>query len=140
LGEARQALQAIGSELVELPFDHSPLWMLQSRAGWLDETSIAGPSVRLIPSFDTYLLGYNNRDLTVDPRHFQQVNAGGGIIHASVLVDGRAVGSWRINRKKASLEVAVEPYDAFPKGIEEGLEAEVASLGQFYNLPVALIK
>ena len=139
IGEARRAWEAISSELVELRFTGSPLWMLPSRAAWLDEPLPPGPSVRLLPAFDTYLLGYRTRDLTVEPRHFQQVNAGGGIIHPTVLFDGRAGGSWRINRRKASLEVVAEPYKVFPPGIRPGLEAEVASLGQYFGVPAKLI-
>jgi hypothetical protein len=43
-----------------------------------------------------------------------------------VLVDGRAVATWRLQR---SGEVTVQPFDTVPGG--EALEAEVADIGRF---------
>ena len=51
-----------------------------------------GPStVRLLPHFDPYLLGYAGRDHAVPPRHRRRVWTGGGYVLPTVVRDGQAV-------------------------------------------------
>jgi hypothetical protein len=95
--------------------------------------------VRLLPRFDVYLLGYHNRDFALPRQHAKRVNAGGGILHPTVLVDGRVVGTWKSKLKKNSLEVVVEPFEALASEMAQGLEAEVADLGRFQEVLAKLV-
>ncbi|MCF2525772.1 winged helix DNA-binding domain-containing protein [Yinghuangia soli] len=52
------------------------------------------PDMRLIPAFDNYLVAYRTRELAVPAAYEKQVWPGGGIIRATVLADGLAVGTW----------------------------------------------
>ena len=55
-----------------------------------------GPStVRLLPHFDPYLLGYAGRDHAVPPRHRRRVWTGGGYVLPTVVRDGQAVATWK---------------------------------------------
>jgi hypothetical protein len=132
--DVRRAWQALSEELLEVEYNGVRLWMLKTNAGWLDEAGAALVPVRLLPAFDTYLLGYRSRDLAIDPRDFRRVNAGGGIIHAVALVNGVAAAAWRINRRRGGLEVAVEPFAELDSAALPGLEAEVADLGRFLGV------
>ncbi len=108
----------------------------RSRAGWLDEMDSSMMSARLLPAFDTSLLGYRQRDWAVDPRHAKRVNAGGGIIHPVILVNGRAAGTWRTRRQRGALEVILTPFDGLPSASLPELESETAGLGRFLGVPV----
>jgi len=66
--EARTAWKFIVDQLIEVEVAGRPAWMLKTQAAWLDEPPARHPIVRLLPSFDTYLLGYSSRDLAVAPR------------------------------------------------------------------------
>ena len=68
------------------------------------------PVVRLLPAFDTYLLGYRSRALAVPTDHAAQVWPGGGIIRPTVVENGRAVGTWRLRGTRLD----VEPFGAAP--------------------------
>jgi hypothetical protein len=70
----------------------------------------APPGARLLPAFDTYLLGYADRADVVAPQHAGRVFPGGGWIHPVVLVDGRAAGTWKIARG----EILVEAFEPLP--------------------------
>jgi hypothetical protein len=74
------------------------------------EPEPAPPSVRLLPAFDTYLLGYASRAELVAREHERSVFPGGGWVHPVVLVDGRAAGTWRIEGD----EVVVEAFEPLP--------------------------
>ncbi len=111
LKSTRAAWQPVADQLMEVEVAGAPAWMLKSRAAWLDELAVHPPIVRLLPRFDSYLLGYQKRDLAVAPQYAKRINAGGGIIHPTVMVDGRVMGTWKSTRKSSHLDVMVEPFD-----------------------------
>jgi len=125
-------------QLMEVETSGSAAWMLKTRATWLDEPPTADRVVCLLPGFDIYLLGYQKRDLAVPRQHAKRINAGGGILHPALLVDGRAVGTWKCLRKKSHLEVVVEPFDRLAPEVYPGLEAEVADLARFLEVEASL--
>lgn len=135
LRDARAGWERISGELLEVEIDGRAAWILKERAGWLDESSLSPPVVRLLPRFDTYLLGYRTRDLGIAPEHAKRILPGGGLIHPVVIADGRAVGTWRNVRTRDSLEVVVEPFLTLASDLVLGLEAEVEDLGHFLGLP-----
>ena len=138
ISKIRAAWQHIANQLMEVEVAGSPTWMPKSCAAWLDELPAPSSIVRLLPSFDIYLLGYRNRAFAVPAQHAKRINAGGGILHPTVLIDGWAVGTWKSKRKKNSLDVVVEPFEQFPSQIHEGLEAEVTDLGRFLGMQASL--
>jgi hypothetical protein len=80
----------------------------------------AGDSVRLLPPFDPYILGWKDRSFAVDEDMRKRVMPGGGMFRAVVLVDGRMSGTW----SRAGGRVTVDaPLD--------GLEAEIADVERF---------
>ncbi|WP_405217062.1 winged helix DNA-binding domain-containing protein [Agrococcus sp. Ld7] len=61
-----------------------------------DAAAGARSGVRLIPGFDEWVLGYRDRSHTASARMLQAMVPGGnGVFKPVVLVDGRAVGTWR---------------------------------------------
>jgi winged helix DNA-binding protein len=98
----------------------------------------AEPCLRLLAAFDTYLLGYRDRDLMLAPRFAKRVQAGGGWIRPTVVVDGRVVGTWRQQRTRDGLSVVIEPFEPLPRELLPALEAEVADVGRFLGVPSTL--
>src|SRR5215208_490954 len=85
------------------------------------------PLVRLVPAFDTYLLGYRSRELAVPAEHARRIWPGGGIVRAAVLSNGLAIGTWR----RRGTRVEVEPFGDLPA--EDTLEAELADVERFLD-------
>jgi hypothetical protein len=138
LNKIRSAWQDIGDQIIEVEIDNSQTWMLKTQAALLDEPLSGATIVRLLPYFDTYLLGYQNRDLSVPPMYGKRVNAGGGMVHPTMLIDGRIVGIWKSKREKNQLVVNVEPFEPLMADVMEGLETEVADTGRFLEVPARL--
>ena len=138
LTQSRAAFSAITEELVEVAFGGEPLWLLRSQEGWLDDELAWSPNVRLLPRFDTYLLGYRDRDLSVPEAYAKRVHPGGGILHAVLLVDGLAAGTWKTERKKDRLEVVVDVFEGLEEGTVDGLRGEIQRLGRFLDREVEL--
>lgn len=140
LSEARAAWGRLADELLEVEAGRfsSPAWMLKAHAAWLDELSASSQVVRLLPAFDTYLLGYRNRSLALAPEYAKRVNAGGGMIAATLLVNGRIVGTWKSQRRRNTLEVVVEPFQPLAPEVLPGLEAEIGDLARFLGTAATL--
>ncbi len=138
ISRIRTAWREITDQLIEVEIDGSPAWMLKTRAVWLDEPPVPSLIVRLLPAFDIYLLGYQKRDLIVPGQYAKRINAGGGILHPTLLVDDRVVGTWKGQRKKDHMDVLVEPFERLAPEVYPALEAEVTDLARFLDMKTSL--
>ncbi|HWI95515.1 MAG TPA: winged helix DNA-binding domain-containing protein [Solirubrobacterales bacterium] len=117
LRDARAGLAAIASELVERDdgllhlAKHPPI------------AEVPGP--RLLGAFDPLLLGWTSRELILGPHtHLVTLN---GIFRPFAMVKGRAVGTWKLNRGK----VTVEPLGRVSKAASAALAADAADVERF---------
>jgi hypothetical protein len=111
----------------------SGLPLRDARAGWaavgqagaehLEALAPDPPDVRLLPAFDTYLLGYRSRDFAVPPAHARRVWPGGGIVRPTVVANGRGVGTWR----RSGTKIEIEPFGRGPVDARE----EIADAQRF---------
>lgn len=140
LRESRTAFDLVSGELLEVECGGVQSWMLESRRAWLEEVQssvggVSGTTVRLLPAYDTYLLGYRDRELTVPALYAKRIHPGGGLLRPALLVNGRAAGTWRTKKRADGITVTVEPFEAFSTQILVALEAEVDDLGRFLGAP-----
>ena len=102
-----------------------------------DEVEPAHRVLRLIPAFDSYLLGYRSRDYFLDPSRRGDILVG-GIIHPSIVADGIVIGTWRLDRSRNPLRVRAE-FFADPLGWQlRALGTEADDVGRFLDRPVDL--
>lgn len=132
--QARSALSAARTSLEEISIAGRPHFHPRGRLRRWPQPGSGSPSVRMLPAFDTYLLGYRSRDLAVPSALQKRLQRGGGWIHPAVVVDGRAIGSWQLRRKGRSGAVNVEAVAQLPKAISAQIEDEVADIGRFLDL------
>jgi hypothetical protein len=142
LAGARRAAQDLLGDLHEVNVDGKPAW----RPGDLRETgNVRGAGdlpgagdVRLLPAFDSYLLGYRDRDAIIGNSPAKRIYAGGGWIHPAVIVDGRIVGTWKSAKTKRNLVVSVELFMRANRSLRTALEEETDDVGRFYGLPAVV--
>jgi Winged helix DNA-binding domain len=85
---------------------------------------------RLVPAFDAYLLGWEDRAYGVPAGRVAEIRLG-GIIRAVALVEGRAVGTWAARRSGRRLAVELEEWREIPAAARAGLDAEAADVVRF---------
>lgn len=136
LGVARSALALLGGELAEIALGAETGWMLAAEQ--LREDDAERPCVRLLPHFDSYLLGYRRRDLMLAPGFANRIQAGGGWIHPALVVDGWIAGAWRQARTRDRLSIVVEPFEQLQDEVVAGVEAEAADIGRFLGSDATL--
>jgi hypothetical protein len=92
--------------------------------------------VRLLPAFDEWLLGWKSREPILPAQHAKRAAPGGGIIRPVAIADGRVFATWRLDRPKARVEL--EPFGRVTKAMREGIGQEVAAIGEFLGICLAL--
>jgi hypothetical protein len=138
LTQARGAWKEISDPLVEFSTSGGAAWMLRSAVEAYEEILPQPLSVRLLPAFDTYLLGYRNRDLVLPPAYATRIQAGGGVLNPALLVDGRVLGQWKLVAKRAGMEVQVTEFEELSREVLDGLDEELAELSTFFNSRTSL--
>ena len=85
--------------------------------------------VLLLPSFDEMVLGYADRTATV-PAEFADhlVPGGNGVFRATVLCDGRAVGTWKAEGRGPRRRLTLTPFAELPPRVIAGAEKAFARL------------
>jgi hypothetical protein len=96
----------------------------------------APPLPRLLAHFDPLLMGYRDRTLILDPGDAAHIQAGGGFVLPTVLVDGRVAGSWRLDRRTTRARLTVTPFRTLTAAAVDGLAAEAADVGRFLGTDV----
>lgn len=127
---SRAAIRAIRDELAEVEFD--------GRRGYRLGTVEPRPGLRLLPMFDNYLIGYRDRSALLEPRLHSQVYVG-GIIKATVVSDGRIVGTWTLTKNAKSWTVDITPFGKLSAAQRRELERERADLERYFGRPLRLL-
>lgn len=129
LGEARRGFAALAGALRAVAVAGEPLWLLEATADTLLARS-KSPAVRLLPRFDTYLMGYHDRTAMLPAAHKIAVLPGGGLIHPTLVVDGAVLGVWQWQRAKGAVRVALTPFAPLAPTVQRALPPVVAALAQ----------
>lgn len=133
VAQARTAVAEAKPSLAEVTFRGEPAFLLKGRLNELMEPAPAVTDIRLLPAFDTYLLGYRRRDLAVRPDLQRRLQRGGGWLHPAVIVNGRAFGAWTLRQSRTRGQVMVEPTEPISSATRAGIEAEVKDIGRFLD-------
>jgi len=135
MGEARQGWDAALAE---------GAWTVVNAAGrslWLDTGALPaqpGPiSVRLLPAFDAYVLGYKNRAELVAPERQSEVYHGGQTVPV-VMIDGLAAGTWHYGRGPKKLTVDVTLFEPVEPSVERLIRQEADDIGRLLGLPATV--
>ena len=104
-GDARAALEAVRRELVA----HEDAGGVRWRGRSSPRPPARAERAHLVPAFDEYLVAYRRRDEVLAPEDVARVNAGGGMLSAVVLLDGRVAGTWRRTLSRTAVTVEIQP-------------------------------
>ncbi len=97
----------------------------------LAQAEFERPLIRLLPYFDTFLIGHKEREHIVAMEHQQKVYRAQGWISPVVLVDGRVTAVWEYAREGDRLRVKVARLAPISRRITAGIRVEARDLGRF---------
>jgi hypothetical protein len=142
---AARAGAALGDEVREVDVEGHTALMPAGDRGREDAVA-AARTVRLVPSFDVYVVGSHPRDVLIPPaiveharRHrssLKWATAGRAQFAGPIpvlLIDGREAGMWERTASGRRMEVKVEPFVTLSRQQLGELEAEVDRMGRFMD-------
>lgn len=135
LTEARRARAAAGDSVVssDAGVDYLAL------AGSGDPVDSPEPrgTAALLPAFDEYLLGYQDRSSVLGDRHRGLVmGTANGVFQPIIVLDGVVAGTWRPETSAAGVRVVLSPFA--PPSLRAGqrLAREAARYARFVGTPL----
>lgn len=129
--EARAGLEAVRSRLVEETIDGQTYW-------WADGTPCAPappPALRLLPPFDEYLVSYNDRGASLDPRINGVWARGDALSSPIIVIDGRVVGAWKRTFKPGAVAIEATLARTLDDAERVAFDAAARRYGEFVGLP-----
>jgi DNA glycosylase AlkZ-like len=97
-------------------------------------------TVRLLPEYDVYVMGFRQREHLVPERVRKQVAAHGRGRYEGpagvrfVMIDGIAAGLWERKKRGKHLALRIEPVRRLTRAQRSGIEDEVERIGAFTGL------
>jgi hypothetical protein len=123
--------------LREITVENTVLWSQEPQLKSPPVPADTAQIVNLLPAFDAFVLGYEDREYLVPGKHRKAVYHGGQTVPV-VLVNGLAAGVWRYERRGKRLEVSVHPFRPFDRITRELVTEEAEDIGRFLGIPLAL--
>ena len=134
-GDAKRAIENVSSllEQVKVEDARGQFWILQEDREVLDSIDADEPApTRLLPKFDSILLGHKDRSRIIRDQYKRLVfKPKAGDIAATVLVDGQVAGTWRHTRKRHTLAFSVKPFGKMAKADLEEVKQQARELSQY---------
>lgn len=131
LMDARNVWERRDAEMVPVTVEGWTASVLRDDLRKLREGRSESLPVRLLPYFDSYLLGHKVRQHLIDLRYHKTVYRTQGWIAPVVLVDGRVAGVWAYTRERNRVLVRVTKFAAFSKRMIAGVREEAEGLAGF---------
>lgn len=111
-----------GVEMIKKDMEHT---VINEQEYWFINTGIhkeAIPQVRLLPSYDEYVVSYTDRSTILSPGYEQQTFNG---LKQSVLINGKIKGTWKRTLEKGNVKIEITPFENLTQAIIRELNKEV---------------
>ena len=131
ISDVRAGLNANHSHLVEDTFEGKTFWRSNTEV-----KPPHAPSLHLLPGFDEYLLGYQNREMVIPAEHVRLWTAGNGMFTPLLVIDGRLAGNWKRTLSKGKVALTIQTLHSLSKAENIALHVAAEHFGKFLALPV----
>ena len=135
ISDAKEIWSRAEADIAQVDVEGWKASVVQSDLPELEKAEVKQPVVRLLPYFDSFLLGHKEKQHLVEARNSKSVYRPQGWVAPVLLVNGHAQGVWSHTRTKKNLEVRVSPFSKVSSLVSSRLREEATSLGQFLGSP-----
>jgi hypothetical protein len=137
MSEVKEVGPQVDGGIIEISSGKRPLLMLGEDVADF-EKHVSSKSIRLLPSFDVYLLAHREKDHLLGDQHYKRVYRNQGWISPVVLINGAVAGVWAYKPRGRKLEINIEPFGKLSKSERASIEHEVEELGKFFGSEVSV--
>jgi len=129
--DARGIWGRLEGELTPIDVEGRATWALRVDLSELARSDGGPSSVRLLPYFDSFVLGHEDRTHLVRSGEVGHVYRPQGWVAPVVLIDGRVRGIWRHSLKGRDLSVRVEAFGPLGPEVRRAIRVEAEDLARF---------
>ncbi|MFI5262841.1 MAG: winged helix DNA-binding domain-containing protein [Candidatus Limnocylindrales bacterium] len=135
MGAVRRGLASSGRRLAQLELAGQTYYLAPATAA--SERRASG--VHLLPGFDEYVLGYQDRTAVLARESSQAVVPGGnGMFKSTIVADGQVVGTWRKAIRAGEVVIAPQPFERLASSVRDGLAEAALAYGAFLGRPARI--
>jgi hypothetical protein len=134
MADVKAGLEMAQEYLVKEVIDGQTYWLSSS----MPTTKVASPTsptAYLLPPVDEFTVAYKDRSPIADPPYAQLSSEDLG---ATIVVDGKLVGTWKRTFRKGTVVIAVNPFTTLTAAEDEVIAAAARRYGEFLKMPVVL--
>ncbi len=131
--ESKQIPALLASELAEVSAENKKCLLLAKDVEILKKSASEKASIRLLSSFDTYLLAHREKDHLLSAGHYKRVYRNQGWISPVVLIDGEVAGVWSHKLQNKRLLVEIEPFGKLSRAARSEIEMEAEHLALYFE-------
>lgn len=131
--QVKALVPLLESELEEIPGDTRNSLLLREDEAVLKRRSGKKSCIRLLPSFDTYLLAHRAKDHLLSAKNYKRVYRNQGWISPVILIDGAVAGVWSHKFQNKSVVVEVAPFGILSRTERAQIEQEAERFAVFFN-------
>ncbi len=130
-----------GLKQVQLEGSRIELWMLEEDFRALEKVDVeAQVPPRLLPKYDSYLMGHKNRSRIIRDEVLRKVyRPVVGEVAAAVLINGHIVATWTSKKTRRILKIIVNPLEKFPDNALATLKPVADELALFLGIKEAQV-
>jgi hypothetical protein len=132
--DARAGLDAIQSQFINETRDGQTYWLSSS----IPTVQDSPLTVYLLPGFDEYLLAYKDRSASLDEPRYKRLTPTNGMLPATMVINGRVVGTWKRIFKKDTAVITPNPFDALNDDEGYAFAAAAKRYGEFMGMKAVI--
>ncbi len=133
--EAREIFKSLN--LVEVDVEGERLLLLDEDIDQLLEASEGEGATRLLPAFDSLIMGHRDKRRLIPPRHKSRIFLPRGDVAATLLLGHRIEGTWTLKKQRGKRWLlAISTFRPLTKEEREGIEDEIDRLRGFTGFEI----
>ncbi len=137
MADVRLGLKGAQNDLISEKIEGVEYWLPVHP---LPAQAQAETSVYLLPGFDEYMIGYQNRNAVLEEEHADKIVPGGnGVFRPMLVIDGQICGTWKRVIKKSGVEINISPFAPLTVP-EETLSSVAIAYAQFLGLSLNALR
>jgi hypothetical protein len=134
LAQGRVGLASARASLSSIEREGEELFFAEDAGSATDSGEPPPGGVRLLPGFDEYLLGYQDRTPQLSPDHAATIVPGGnGVFLSTIVEDGAVVGTWRRALTTAGVSLDFQPFSQPGTRLTRGIARRGAEYARFLH-------
>lgn len=140
--EAKHILDSLEDGIVQVRINglKGEFWLFERDFKLLEEKFSSYFSIHLLPPFDPLIMGYKDKTRILNPIYKRMVLLPLGDIAATILMNGRVIGTWKYRKGKKTPKFEVKLFKKLDNDEVELIKSEIDRMSRFLEVEKPKVK